>query len=107
MQRHFIIMIFILGFSCHHNSKDTKYSDMENKLTVTGTAQDGKWGALLVSKTGDVYYIDELESWDSAYLEKEVEVTGILKEETFQEQDLKNEKGEWTQGISGKETNPP
>ena len=81
--------------------KALKNSDMESTLNITGIAQNGKGCTLLVGSSGKVYYIDKLESWDSMYLGKKIEVTGILEKESFQEEALKNEKGEWSGGIAG------
>ena len=47
------------------------------------------------------YYMEGIDSWDDAIYNKTLKVNGILKVETFKEEDLKNEKGEWKQGMIG------
>ena len=70
-------------------------------ITVTGTAYNAKGGAILRTDEGSVYYIEGLDSWEMDIPGKKVSVIGILKTENFKEKDLKNEKGEWTQGMIG------
>lgn len=73
----------------------------DQEITVIGTARNGKGNALIVTKERVAYYIDGLDSWETAVEGKEISVTGILTVETLTEEDLKNEQGEWKQGVSG------
>lgn len=76
---------------------------MEGKiLTVTGTAQNGKGGALVRSANNETYYINGTEAWDDQVLGKQLEVTGTLHIEVNTEE-LQNEKGEWKAGASGEQ----
>ena len=69
--------------------------------TVYGIAKNGKEGALVITDKNEPVYVDGLDAWDSELLNKSIEVTGTLSVETLSEEDLKNEQGEWKQGISG------
>jgi hypothetical protein len=75
---------------------------MNNHTTIVGKAFNGKEGALIKTPQGDVYYLEELTSWDSTFLHQTVEATGILSETTLSENDLQNEQGEYNTGIAGK-----
>jgi hypothetical protein len=72
-----------------------------NAITIIGVAQNGKDGALVRTNDQKVYYVDGLASWDESVQGKQVEVTGILKTQSFTEENLKNKKGEWAAGIEG------
>jgi len=96
-----IVLIQVLT-SCTNQDKQTQLETMkENQLTITGIAKNAIMGAVLVTEDNSVYYIDGLESWDDTTLNKKVSATGSLKTETFKEEDLQNEKGEWKEGMSG------
>jgi hypothetical protein len=73
----------------------------DQEITVIGTARNGKGNALIMTKDGVVYYMDGLDFWNAAVVGKEISVTGILAVETLSEEDLKNEDGEWKQGVLG------
>lgn len=45
---------------------------------VTGKANNAKLGAVVVTESNEVYYIDKLEYWSSDFIEKTVRVTGKL-----------------------------
>jgi hypothetical protein len=73
---------------------------MADKITITGLARNGKAGALLQTSDG-VFYIDGLSAWNDGLLNQNVEVTGVVKIEKADEQDVTNEAGEWRAGFSG------
>ncbi len=86
--------------SCNVNRDKSNPETMEGKtITITGVAQNGKDGALIKTDDQKVFYVEGLASWDDAVHGKRVEVTGLLKTESFKEENLKNEKGEWAAGI--------
>lgn len=93
----YFIIIVVLQLLSACNKKN---SDME-KITVRGIAQQGKGGALLITDDKIVYYIDALDAWDAELVGKQIEATGLLKIELMDEADLKNEAGEYNQGIAG------
>ncbi len=74
----------------------------DQTVTITGVAYNGKAGAIVKTKDGDVYYIDRLSSWIPDFENKEISVTGNLMVVIIPEEDLKNERGEWKQGVEGK-----
>ncbi|MFT3845287.1 MAG: hypothetical protein QM725_09555 [Lacibacter sp.] len=49
------------------------------KITVIGKAGNSKAGAVIVTKTNKVYYIDKLDFWGKKYLGHTVKVSGVLK----------------------------
>lgn len=102
MKGSYTILLFltvILFQSCAtQNSSNMK----DQPVMINGIALNGKAGALVKSKDGEVYYIDGLSSWSADLINKQVAVTGNLKIETISEDELKNEQGEWKPGISGK-----
>jgi hypothetical protein len=93
-----ILLIFIFWQACVKPGKTMK----EQLVTVTGVAHSGKGGALISSSNGEVYYIEGLDSWLADVENKVVIVTGTLKVDTVAEEVLKNDKGEWRAGVSGK-----
>lgn len=74
---------------------------MNERVTLTGTAYNGKEGALIRTPDGTPYYIENLNAWDSTYLNKVIEATGILTVIKLSKDDLRNKKGEYVAGISG------
>ena len=94
--------VFTVSLSCNVTRDKSNTENMdENTTTIEGTAQNGKDGALVMSSNREAYYVDGLDSWDDSVHGKQVEVTGILKTETSNEENLKNEKGEWSAGVEG------
>lgn len=72
-----------------------------NEVTIVGTAEHAKLGAIVINKSG-TYYIEGKADWDKeGYYKKQVRVTGILETRTNTAEDLKNEKGEYIQGAAG------
>ncbi len=102
MRGSYTILLFltvILFQSCAtQNTSNMK----DQPVIIKGIALNGKAGALVKSKEGEVYYIDGLSAWSTELINKQVTVTGKLKVETISEDELKNEQGAWKQGISGK-----
>jgi hypothetical protein len=89
--------------SCRISKEQSTIKDMQGKtITVAGVAHNGKDGALVLTEDREAYYVDGLDAWDNSLHGKQVQVTGTLKSETFSEEDLKNEKGEWSAGMTGK-----
>jgi hypothetical protein len=56
-----------------HSLKDSM------QVTVTGKAKNAKWGAIIVTKKSDVFYINKLNAWDARFYDKKMEVTGVLR----------------------------
>ena len=91
-----------LMYSCNGKKAQSNPDDMEGKaITVVGIAQNGKDGALVLTDDRETYYLDGLDSWDEDVHGKQVKVTGTLKIETLSEDDLVNEKGEYSAGMTG------
>lgn len=44
--------------------------------TVTGTARDAKYGAVVVTANNEVYYLDKMETWNKEMIGKQVRVAG-------------------------------
>ena len=82
----FLLLLAVVGCSSTKNQK----------ITVTGTAVNRKISAAVYSDKG-VYFIDDINSWDEKYLDKQVTVTGTL---TY-EPDPEPENGQLMQRMSG------
>jgi len=96
-----IVLMAVLFIACNPNSNSNGHVMKDQELTFIGTARNGKGNALVVTKEGVAYYIDRLDAWETAVEGREISVTGILTIETLKEEDLKNEQGEWKQGVTG------
>ena len=70
-------------------------------ITIVGIAHNSKAGAMILTDSNEVYYITGLDDWNDDFFEKRIKVSGFLNTENFKEEDLKNEKGEWVQGMVG------
>lgn len=71
------------------------------EITIEGTAEHSKLGAIVINSDG-TYYIDGKSNWDKeGYYKKQIRVTGVLEIRKHTLEDLKNEKGEISQGIVG------
>ncbi|MEZ4773345.1 MAG: hypothetical protein R3D00_09190 [Bacteroidia bacterium] len=73
----------------------------QNSFSVTGTAQNSKAGAVVISANQEVYYLEGIDHWDEEQIGREIQVSGELVTENFGQEYLRNEKGEWSQGIAG------
>ena len=73
----------------------------EKEITISGTAYNAKGGALIITENDETYYIGGLDFWEDSLLEKTVEVTGFIQTENFKEEDIKDDKGAWKQGMIG------
>jgi hypothetical protein len=73
---------------------------MAKKVTLKGTAQDAKAGAVLIGQDARVVYIEGLDSWPKAAFGKAVEATGVLVTKKYIP-DPVNEAGEICQGAEG------
>jgi len=96
------IIILVVSTSCSYKHIKKTLSPMEKtKVTVIGVAHNSKAGAMILTDNSEVYYIVGLNEWNNKFYEKKVKVSGYLNTENFKEEDLKNEKGEWVQGMVG------
>jgi hypothetical protein len=102
------IFIFLLYFlitfveitKAETGFKETDSLKAGDTITVTGIALNAKLGAI-VQTDNSTYYVEGLESWSDIFFKKGVEVKGILKTETHKEEDLKDDKGNYIQGMVG------
>jgi hypothetical protein len=102
----FIILLFvaysdskIAGKSANNLLSDSLYKAGDT-VTVTGTALNAKMGAILQTEK-EIFYISDLTFWPDSLYSKKIEVKGLLKIETYKEEDLKDENGNWKQGMTG------
>ncbi|MEN8119168.1 MAG: hypothetical protein ABFS35_02430 [Bacteroidota bacterium] len=97
-----ILIILVIFISCSYKHIEKALCPMEKtKIMVVGIAHNSKAGAMILTDSNEVYYIAGLDDWKNKYYEKRVKVSGCLNTENFKEKDLKNEKGEWIQGMVG------
>lgn len=97
-----ILLTPVFLLSACSGKKGAEPENMNGKtVTVTGTAQNGKEGALVLTDSGP-YYLDGMDVWTEVAPGKPVEVTGILHHETGDEENLVNEKGEYRAGATGR-----
>ncbi|MFT7611772.1 MAG: hypothetical protein ACI9J3_000718 [Parvicellaceae bacterium] len=101
----YISLMLVLSFaiSCKSKSPTTSENTIvaSSDITIVGIAENAKMGAIILGEDKNTYYIDRLDSWDDAYYKKKVKVSGKLKETKHKKEDLKNEKGEYAQGMIG------
>jgi hypothetical protein len=71
------------------------------KISISGTGQNSKSGAIVITKNNEVYYLEGINSWNNEDLDKEIIVEGELKISNINQEDLQNSKGEYSQGNSG------
>ncbi len=93
-----LLLMAILCQACATLNTNTM---KDQPITIIGMAQNGKAGALVKNQNDAIYYIDGLGAWPPEMINKQVSVTGTLKVEKVSEKSLKNEQGEWSQGMSG------
>lgn len=72
-----------------------------NKVNLNGTAKDAKGGAVLITSEGYVIYIKGLETWPSEFLDKNILVSGILKEYKLIPEPIIDENGAISTGATG------
>jgi len=94
-------LMAVIFIACHPIHKSTRQGMSDQEITVVGIARNGKGSAMVVTKDKVNYSINGLDSWEPAVEGEEISVTGILMVETMTEEDLKNEQGEWKQGVAG------
>jgi hypothetical protein len=94
-------VLFLMVILCQACATLNTNTMKDQLITVNGMAQNGKAGALLKSEDNTIYYIDGLGAWSPEMINRKVSVTGNLKVEKVSEKSLKNEQGEWSQGMSG------
>ena len=97
-----VLIIFVISASCSYKYITKALSPMERtKATVIGIAHNSKAGAIILTDDNEVYYIAGLGEWNDKFYEKKINVSGFINTENFKEEDLKNKKGEWVQGMVG------
>ncbi|MBL7871216.1 MAG: hypothetical protein JNM78_06370 [Cyclobacteriaceae bacterium] len=94
------LLLLILVCGCVTKSGE-KTNNMDTTITVSGLAQNGKGGALLLTLDSLIYYIEGVDFWNAEVVGKKIQATGILRIETVTEGELKNELGEYSQGVVG------
>ncbi len=96
------IITLVISSSCSYKHIEKVLNPMEKtKITIEGIAHNSKAGAMILTDSNEVFYIAGLDDWNDNFYEKRVKVTGFIKTENFKEEDLKNEKGEYIQGMVG------
>lgn len=55
------------------------FSGCSRKITVLGTCSNAKSGAVIVTDTNSVYFIDGIDRWSKDYMNKRVQVIGRLR----------------------------
>lgn len=72
-----------------------------HEIFINGTAKNTKAGAVVISDDDKLYFIDSLSTWDSAYYNRKVTVSGTLKVETYSVADSFDEAGNLKQSSIG------
>ena len=72
--------------------------DKDKEIVITGIALNAKAGAV-VSSDQKSYYIYDLSSWPDSVYNKNVEVKGLYVVVNHRQEDLKDEDGDWSQGM--------
>jgi len=71
------------------------------KITILGIAKDAKGGAVLLTSGKVAIYIKGLDSWPPELFNKQLKVTGMLKEEKFIPDPIIDENGSISTGAYG------
>jgi len=71
------------------------------KITILGIAKDAKGGAVLLTSEKVPIYIKGLDSWSPELYDKQLKVTGVLKEEKFIPDPVIDEDGSISTGAYG------
>src|SRR3989339_1761846 len=96
-----LIFLFFIICCSFNIIAGTKFSYQSVDTTITGTAKNAKWGAVVITDTGNTFYIDEKQEWEPEFLNTKIEVKGLLKKQTYTEKDVKDEDGNYSQGMIG------
>ncbi len=91
----FKITLFILLLST------SLFAQKMGKITITGIAENSKAGAIIITNDNKVFFLEGISSWNDKILKKYVEADGVLIIEYHDKNLLVNEKGEYSQGLSG------
>jgi hypothetical protein len=71
------------------------------KITILGIAKDAKGGAVILTSENVPIYIKGLDSWSPELFDKQLKVTGVLKEEKFIPDPVIDEDGSISTGAYG------
>ena len=71
------------------------------KITILGIAKDAKGGAVILTSEKVPIYIKGLDSWSQELYDKQLKVTGVLKEEKFIPDPEIDENGSISTGAYG------
>lgn len=93
----FIAMFILITFNVYSQNN----LESNDSISVIGTALNAKAGAVIKTTYGKTFYIEDLAFWPENLYNKSVTVKGILKKEIFKQEDIKDDKGEWRQGMVG------
>ncbi len=75
---------------------------IETPITLKGTAQNAKQGAILLTDDGMHYYLAGKDTWEPHILNQNITIQGILKELVADEaQILKDKQGNYRSGAIG------
>jgi hypothetical protein len=79
--------------------------DLEKKvnqqITVRGTAQNARLGAVIMISDDTPIYLEGSEEWNDDFTEREVDVTGVLRRKLLAPEATVNSQGEISHGIDG------
>ncbi len=75
------------------------------EITITGTALNAKLGAIIQTKSGEVYYLTGIYEWPDDLINKKIRVTGSISSEYYDKKDLKTKEGAYKTGMSGEKIN--
>jgi hypothetical protein len=71
------IFIYLLFTGCYTRTINYKIKE-KGIVTIEGEAKNAKLGAIIHTKKDNVYYIENLNSWDEKHLNKIIIVKGKL-----------------------------
>jgi hypothetical protein len=92
-----VLSYVLINISC----TSQKEKSMETKLAITGIAKNSKAGAIVLTTDSNIYYVEGMDRWSDEVENTMVTVTGEMYTTETKAEDLKNEKGEYTQGSVG------
>lgn len=73
----------------------------EQPVTITGTAENAKAGAIICPEEGRVIYVLGMREWDNEVVGTEVTLRGRLRRQQIFPRAKVNSRGVMMQGISG------